>query len=517
MSENNSNTTTIKIKNDLTQGSTMKKILFFTLPILIGSIFQQLYSVVDSIIVGRTLGKDPFTAVGTTGSLSFLILGFAQGITAGFAVLMSQYFGAKDIKNMKRSMGTSYILSAVVSVVLTIIAVACCKPLLAMMDTLPEYFDYAYSYISTIFWGLSASVFYNLVSYMLRALGDSRTPLYFLIVASILNIGLDFLFILVFKMGVAGAGWATVFSQVLSGIACLLYMLKKYPQIRLSKDDFKTSWKMCWKHLRIAFPMGFQFSIIAIGIMIQQTAINGLQDTAVNTAYNAASKIDNFATLSLTSLGAAMATFCGQNYGAGKYQRLREGVRKAMLLCVGIVIVTGAMVWIFGKQLTYFFVSDATPTEVDLSIKYQRIQASLYIFLASIYVYRNSLQGMGRSNITVVAGVLELVMRSVAAFVLVRFFAFDGVCVSNPIAWVGANIILLPAYFVAIRKLIKKQVNAPVQADETQQIEQATTDQTVTAEVQAEQQSTTVADQENAAESQQTAENTNTDCATVTK
>lgn len=450
-------TKAISDKNNLTVGSPIKKIILFTIPVLLGALFQQFYGLVDAIIVDRTLGQTAFSAVGITGSLSFLVLGFAQGTTAGFSVVTSQYFGAKEMDKVRKSIATSFLLCVILTVILTALMAVFARPLLQLLNTPEKYFENSYAYISTIFYGMGATILYNMVAYILRALGDSKTPLYFLVVACVLNIGMDLLFIIVFKMGIAGAGWATVLSQLLAGIACLVYMFIKYPVIRLKKEDWKTSFGFCMKHLNIGIPMGFQFSIIAIGIMIQQAAINSLGDDVV-TAYTAASRIDNLFVQGYGALGTTMATFCGQNLGAKQYNRMKRGVRDATILGVCITVVIATVISIFGESMTYWFISTATKEQAQLCQKYLIYQSMFYLLLMAIYVYRNSLQGMNYSSITVVAGILELVMRCLAAFVLVQLLGFVGICLSNPVAWIGADIILLPAYFFAIRKFKKKQL-----------------------------------------------------------
>ena len=280
---------------DLTSGKPLKQIMKFALPIFIGNVFQQLYSMVDTIIVGNTLGEAALAGVGATSAISFLVIGFVQGMTAGFSVKTSQYFGSRDEYNVKRSVATSFMLCAVLTVILTLISVFTTMPLLKLMKTPDEVIQYSYDYIVIIYAGLFATVFYNMVSSILRALGDSKVPLLFLIMASVINVGVDLLFIVVFKMGVAGAGWATVLSQLLSAIACLIYMFKKYDILKIKKEHFKTSWRFCYQHLAIGLPMALQYSIIAIGIMVQQSAVNVLGTRYVS-AYTAATKIDTLVT-----------------------------------------------------------------------------------------------------------------------------------------------------------------------------------------------------------------------------
>lgn len=436
---------------DLTKGSPVKKILVVMLPIFIGNVFQQLYNMVDTFIVGRTINSAALAGVGATGPISFLIIGFVSGLTTGFAVMTSQCFGAKNFEDVKRSVGTSLSLSMLATVVLTLVSALTARPLLQLMQTPPDLIDYAYDYIVIIFWGLGATVFYNIVSNIVRALGDSVTPLVFLILASAINVGLDFWFIVGLKMGVAGAGLATVVSQLLSAVACLVYMFLRYPVLRIHAKHLKLGWNWSVRHLVIGLPMAFQFSITAVGVMVQQAALNTLGTPAV-TAYTAASKIDNLATQSMFALGATMATYCGQNYGAGEYGRIKKGVNGGLLLSA-VFTAIGAVFAVFtAKPLTVFFIPDATAEILGYAQVFLNYQAIFYIFLAVLLVYRNSLQGMSRSGITVIAGVIELAMRVAVAFSLVKFWGFTGLSLSNPIAWVGAVIFLVITYYTVIRK-----------------------------------------------------------------
>ena len=276
---------------NLTKGRPLKQILYFALPVFIGNVFQQFYSMVDNIIVGNTLGENAFAGVGATTSLAFLIIGFVQGLTAGFAVKTSQFYGANDVEKIKSSVAVSILLSGALTVALTVISVFTAMPILKLMRTPNEIINYSHQYITVVFVGLGATMLYNLCASILRALGDSKVPLLFLVMASVINIGLDLLFIMVFHMGVAGAGWATVISQFISGAACMVYMFKKYEILRLSSRHFKLSFKFCMQHLAVGLPMAFQYSIIAVGIMVQQAALNAFGTLYVS-AYTAASKID---------------------------------------------------------------------------------------------------------------------------------------------------------------------------------------------------------------------------------
>ena len=440
---------------DLTVGKPLKTIVLFTLPIFVGNVFQQLYSMIDAIIVGHTISNDALAGVGATGAISFLVIGFVQGLTAGFAVKTSQLFGAKDEDGVRRSIASSLLLCAALSVALTAVAVLTTMPLLKLMNTHPDIIGYSYDYIVTVYWGLTATVFYNMASSVMRAIGDSRTPLIFLIAAAVLNVAFDFLFIVAFKMGVAGAGWATTLSQALSAIGCFIYLFAKFKKCRIKREHFKNPFKFYRKHLAIGLPMALQFSITAVGVMVQQTALNGLGKSAV-TAYTAASKIDNLAAQPLYALGSAVATYCGQNYGAGNIERIRKGVRVSMLAGVVCSLAGLAFVTLPAAPLTKLFISDITDELLALSKQFLLYQGVFYVALAAIFVYRNALQGIGRSTLVVFAGVTELVMRIIASVVLVSSFGYLGICLSNPAAWVGADVFLIVSYVIIIGKLKKK-------------------------------------------------------------
>ncbi len=442
------------VKN-LTKGRPLKQILFFALPIFIGNVFQQLYSMVDNIIVGNTLGDNAFAGVGATTSLAFLIIGFVQGLTAGFAVKTSQYFGNQDEERVKSSVATSIVLSAGLTVVLTLVSVFTTMPILKLMQTPDEIIEYSYDYIVIVFAGLGATMLYNLVSSILRALGDSKIPLLFLVMASVINVGLDLLFIVVFKMGVAGAGWATVISQLISGVACAIYMFKKYEILRLSRRHFKMTLKFSWAHLQIGLPMAVQYSIIAVGIMVQQAALNAFGTLYVS-AYTAASKIDSLITQALVAMGSSVATYVGQNFGAGEIGRINKGVNQAMLVSVGLAIVGGLLVYFGSDLLTSLFVKNPSAEMLELSKRYLFWQGVFYIGLAVIYVYRNALQGMGYSMLTTIGGVIELGMRILAAFLLVKVWSYLGLCLSNPCAWLGVDVLYLASYYLLMRFKYKK-------------------------------------------------------------
>lgn len=437
---------------NLTKGNPAKLILMFTIPLLIGNIFQQFYSIADTFIVGRTIGVNALAAVGCTGSIMFLILGFAQGLSSGLSIITAQKFGAGDKLEVKKSYFAGIVISMIVAIVLTIISTILARPILIWMNTPLEIIDDAYNFVFVIFIGIIASMFFNFFSNIIRALGDSKTPLLYLVIACIINIVLDFTFILVFKMGVAGAAWATVTAQGISALLCLWHIKNNLLMLKLVKSDLKISKETLFEHIKISLPMGFQASIIAIGAIILQFALNSLGATSV-AAYTAAQKIDTIATQPMMSFGITMATYTAQNYGAGKIQRIKEGVRKCIIISVTFSIVVAFINIFAGYFLTGIFVGYDQKDVIALSQIYLTSNGVCYFLLSLLFIYRYTLQGLGQSFIPTVAGIMELIMRTLAAIMLSKPFGFLGVSLANPLAWLGACIPLISAYYIIYRKI----------------------------------------------------------------
>lgn len=438
---------------DMTVGKPAGLILWFTLPLLIGNIFQQLYNLADTLIVGRTLGVQALAAVGATGPIAFLVLGFVMGMTSGQTVITAQRFGAQDIKGVRRSFTANIILSVVITVILTIVSTTTTIQMLEIMNTPQDIISDAYSYIFIMYLGIGTIVFYNIFSNTIRALGDSKTPLVFLIIASIINIILDLIFILKLHMGVSGAAWATVISQGVSAILCLIYMFIKFPILRVKKEDWKIDPHFTWEHLRLGFPMGFQLSILTIGIIAVQIVLNSFGSTTI-AAFTAAAKVDQVAVQALLSLGVTMATYTAQNYGAGKINRIRTGAKKATLICLIFSILCALSIILFGKKLVALFIEGYHPEVLEQAQIYLNIIVVFYFGLGILVLYRSILQGMGNAGIPLLSGTTELVMRTAAAFILGHYFGYIGVCFATPCAWVSAAILLTIGY----AKTIKKEV-----------------------------------------------------------
>ncbi|MBC8535855.1 MATE family efflux transporter [Feifania hominis] len=446
---------------DMTKGSPLKLILSFALPLLLGNIFQQFYNMADTIIVGRTISVDALAAVGSVGSFSYLIIGVSQGLTTGFSVVTAQRFGAGDQDGVRRSAATSAILTVLITVVFTTLSVLFCKPVMRLMSVPADIFQDAYRYIVVICGGLAATMLFNLLSNLIRALGDSRTPVVFLVIACLLNIVLDFAFILIFHMGVAGAAIATVISQFVSGAMCLIHIVRRFPILRFEKSDLRLEQVSVWNHVRIGLPMAFQSSVISIGSMTVQAAVNRLGSTAV-AAITACHKIDNLGQQPLMSFGIAMGTYAAQNFGAGDIPRIRAGVRRCAAVSVATSLTLGAILILGGNFLVGLFVGPGKTEILGYAKTYLVTNCSMYFVLAFLFIYRYTLQGLGRSFIPTVAGLMELAMRCFTAGVLSKQFGFQGICFSNPLAWLGSAIPLCISYYIIITKLSKATKKVPL-------------------------------------------------------
>ena len=431
------------LQKDLTTGNPGKIIFNFTLPIFIGNVFQQFYSMADTIIVGKFVGTKALAAVGSTGTIMFLINGFILGMTAGFTVLTAQKFGAGDMKAMRKTVGNAAILAIIMSLIMTVLGMMAMKPLLGIMKTPDDIFKDAYAYIMVICGGIAAQMLYNFLSSVLRALGNSKVPLYFLILAALLNIVLDMVFIIAFHMGAAGAAWATVISQGISGILCLVYIVKAVPILHLHKEDWRPSGHLLKIQLAVGIPMALQYSITAIGTMMVQTALNLLGSTQV-AAFTAANKIEQIVTQAYVAMGTTMATYCAQNIGAGKIKRIRQSIT-----IMGSIysVVVAAIIMTVGKYMTYLFLSGDL-TEIMHSVDiYLKCVGTFFIPLTVVNVYRNGIQGMGYGLLPMTAGIAELVGRSGASLIASHFGSYMGICLASPAAWVLAGTLLLIMYF----------------------------------------------------------------------
>lgn len=437
---------------DMTSGSPIKLLLKFIIPLIFGNLFQQFYSMVDTIIVGRYLGKEALAGVGSTGSVNYMIIGFCLGVCAGFAIPVAQRFGAKLFDDLRRFVGNIIWLAIGLSVIFTILTVLLCRPILVAMNTPSDIFEYAYQYIVIIFAGIPATIFYNILASLLRALGDSRTPVVFLVLASLINIVLDFAFVLGTPMGVAGAAVATVISQAASGFACLIFIKKKFAILHITKDDMKLRGSYVSELCGMGIPMGLQCSITAIGGILLQAAVNGLGSIAV-AAVAAATKLSMFFTCAYDAMGVAMSTYGGQNIGARRMDRIPSGLRSGMIIGSVYSILAFLIILFFGQYLATLFVDGGEIEIIQKAHQFLIANGSFYIPLTAVNIFRLYIQGMGFSKLAMFAGVFEMVARTIAGLVLVPIFGYTASCFANPFAWCMADVFLIPAYFYVFRRL----------------------------------------------------------------
>jgi len=451
-----------KVK-DLTVGSPLKLIINFTIPIFLGMMFQQFYSVMDTMIVGQTLGVDALAAVGATGSITFLIIGFCNGIASGFAIPVAQRFGAKDEKGLKLAIANSVYLGIALSVVVTLIVTALCRGILEFLNTPADIMEGSYAYLIVILWGIPVTFFYNLFSGFMRSMGDSKTPVVFLVIASIINIVLDYVFIVGVGTGVEGAACATVISQLIAAIGSGVYMVKKYTVVHMTRDERRKDMHCMIQLLYMGVPMGLQYSITAVGAVILQTAVNGLGSTAV-ASVTTGGKIACFFLVLFDSLGSTMATFSGQNMGAKRLDRVSKGLYIACAIGMVYSVFASSVLAIFGDKFALLFV-DASETEIIANVAlYLKIESGFYILLTLVNCVRFTIQGMGFSFFAVIAGVMEMVARALVAVVLVPFFGYAGACLASPVAWILADAFLIPAFFYVRKKVQRRFDRAMEQA-----------------------------------------------------
>ena len=440
---------------DMTVGAPLPIILSFMLPLLLGLLFQQFYSMVDTVVVGNFLGMEALAGVGSTGSINFLVLGLCNGVCAGFAIPVAQKFGEKDTQGLRNFVGNMIWLGGLIALIVTLITTVGCEEILVAMDTPEDTFRYAYDYIFLIFLGIPATMLYNLLSGILRSLGDSRTPLVFLIFSSLLNVALDVLCVVTLRMGVAGAGWATLLSQLVSGLLCLVYMAKKFPVLHLEKENLRVQGYYVRRLLIMGLPMGLQYSITAIGSILLQTAVNGL-GSAVMAAVASGSKVSALFATPFDAMGTMAATYAGQNLGAGKLDRVRTGVRECAILGCAYSLVALAALYFLGGNMAGLFLngSDAASAGkiIPLAHRMLTVWGMFYIALMFVNLVRFTIQGLGYSNLAVLSGVFEMIARGGVAVGLVPLVGFDAVCIASPAAWVLADCFLIPAYLVCLKK-----------------------------------------------------------------
>lgn len=441
---------------DLTVGKPLFQILRFALPLVLGTLFQQLYSFADTVIVGRCLGTDALGAVGTTYSLNFLILGFVQGACVGFGIPVAETFGAKDKGGLRKYLFNGALLCVVLSVVFTIFTTLMAGPLLQLIHTPEELYADAVLYIRIIFLGIPATVLYNYASSVLRAMGDSQHPFYFLLAASVLNIGLDYLLIVPMGMGVDGAAIATVLSQLLSGGLCAFWFFTrtaKQEELTFRGQSSLLSAGHCKRLAYIGFPMGFEYSVSAIGAVIMQDAINLLGSTAV-AAQTAGEKIRQMFTLPMESVGMAMATYVGQNHGAHRTDRIKQGIKDGCIIQLTYCVAAWVVIFFVKPYAVGLVLGDADPAVTAGAIQYLAIMSMLFCFHGLLMIFRNTLQGLGYSVQAIISGVGELIGRSLGGLLAVKTgLGYVGICLSNPFAW---GLAMLYCMFM-VRRVLKRE------------------------------------------------------------
>jgi putative MATE family efflux protein len=434
----------------MTEGNPLSLILGFSIPMLAGLLFQQMYNLVDTIIVGQTLGDSALAAVGSTGSINFLINGFCMGMCSGFAIPVAQRFGAESYDSMRKFVGNSIILSVIFSAVITTIVSIFCYQILAIMRTPDDIIDLAYSYISIIFFGIPVTFLYNLTAGIIRSLGDSKTPTYFLIMAAGINIVLDIVFIIVLKTSVNGPALATVISQLIAGLSCVIYMKLKFPILKMKKTDLKLGPHHCNVLVTMGIPFGLQYSITAIGSVILQTAVNGLGTIAV-ASMTAGAKVSMFVVCPFDALGGTMATYAGQNVGAKNIPRVKKGVWTAQMLGTIYAVFILIVLFFAGKYLLRMFTD--TSVVIDQARMFLLANAVTYTLLAAVNIFRFAIQGMGFSGFAIYSGVMEMVARILVAFTLVPMIGYAGAIWASPVAWLFAVFFLIPGFYYCCRKL----------------------------------------------------------------
>lgn len=437
---------------DLTTGSPLKLIITFTFPAFLGMLFQQFYNVVDTIIVGKLLGIGPLAGVGATGSLNFMVLGFCMGICNGFAIPVAQKFGAGDQVELRKFVANSLWLVAIIALVLTVPVCVYCRPILRVMNTPEDVFEYAYQYIFIIFLGIPAALLYNILAAILRSLGDSKTPVLFLALSSVLNIGLDIISIKLWGMGVNGTALATVISQGVSGVICFFYMKKRFTVLQMSREERRPDGAKMKRLCYMGIPMGLQYSITAIGSLVIQATMNGFGSVAVAGA-TAANRINGFLTCPIEALGASMAPYVGQNLGAGKLDRVSRGVIDASLCGFVSSGVLYVIIWLYGAQLTGIFLDAPDPAVTAYAVEFLRIVGAGYCLLTLVNVVRFSIQGLGFSVLAILSGVMEMIARCFAGLVIAPHIGFAAVAMGHPLAWLFADVFLIPAFLLCRKKV----------------------------------------------------------------
>ena len=442
------------MQKSMTSGNSLKLLLTFMIPLIIGNIFQQMYSISDIIIVGRTIGVNALASVGAAAPIFMLLVMITMGLSNGLTVLTGQFFGAGDLDKMRRSVAVSIRICVMAVIVLAVGMHIIIDPLLHLMN-LPEIlYQDSRSYILIVAEGLWAMMAYNFFSAVLRALGDSKTPVYFLIFATIINVGLALLFILKFGLGVPGSAYALVMAQGLSALLCAVYMWKHFPILRLRKSDWKWDSRFAISHLKMGLPMAGQFSILGVGILLIQSITNSFGPHTI-AGFTAAIRVEQLALQPMASFGIAMAAFSAQNYGARQFRRIRDAVKKCSLIAMAFAFCAGILIFFFSENIIGVFIEEGNPDVVKDALLYLNCSVPFYFFLSQMFIYRSAVQGMGVGMVPLASSLIELSMRTGVAKFLATDWGYRGVCYASPVAWVAGSIFLFFAYHYFIRMFEK--------------------------------------------------------------
>ena len=440
------------MSNSMTQGNPLKVMLQFAFPLLIGNLLQQTYNIIDAAIVGQSLGAQALASVGASTSVQFLVLGFCMGSCTGFGIPVAKYFGAGDLKHMKNIIFNGAVLTAVIAVIITILCTLLCPWILQVLSVQSDIYTNAYSYLMIIFLGLPFTLLYNYLSSILRAVGDSRTPFLFLAFSAVLNIFLDLFFILVAGWGCAGAAFATIAAQAISGILCLIVIIRRMEVLWLSKETRVVRGDSITELLQMGLPTGLQFSITAIGSMVMQSANNGLGGDYVS-AFTAGAKLKQFTMCPFDAIATSVSVFCSQNYGAGKIDRIHKGLRQGIAVGVGYGLFAGLILIFAGRPLSMIFVSKDASGVLDASAKYLRCMGYFYWSLGILNVTRMVTQGLGHSGRAFFSGVMEMIARTIVSLGFVKAFGYTAICFADQTAWIAACCYIAPTCLYCLKKI----------------------------------------------------------------
>lgn len=453
---------------DMTTGNVLRTIISFAIPVMIGNLFQQLYSMVDTAVVGRGVGASALAAVGTTSPVTQLVLGLMIGMTSGMSVVIAQHFGSGSKEKTRSAITNGITLITIITVFVTLVGILCCRAMFRFINTPEDIMDGAVLYSVIIFAGTAAQAAYNYEAGVLRAFGNSVTPLLFLILTSLLNVGMDLLFVLCFHWGIFGVGIATVLSQLISAILCFIYMKRKVPEVRFEKSDWKWNSGMMKQHLRTGIPMAFFSSLLAVSFLVLQSALNSLGSADV-AAYTAGSKMDTLVYQILGAFGTAISTFAAQNYGKGAIGRVREGVKKCMLITVLISLGLTGFVFLFGRYFMLLFVGAEEAGILESGLLYMRITSIFYIILGVNFIVRFALTGVGKTIIPMLVGVTEILTRAAVTYLLVYRIGFLGMTFASPACWFTSTLLCVLCYAPMMKSAAKALKKSEVGAEATVQ------------------------------------------------